>query len=426
MEACISIKNVARSPQHLMEAKEHHLPNDAPQAMQQAWATYRRDVEDVRTLMLSQSWASDANARARIEYAVQEVQAAAYNLVIAPRPEYPSFYVHAAFQPIIYSYAMHASDFLYRRCFLDGRRTYRVWGKRNTSRFVDFQVINRFYGQADAKKIGNWDLDKFTIDADGSFEIIVGAEPRAGNWIRLDPSTGEQNYLNTREVFGNWTTEQGVDLHIERCDDLPSAPMELDEARLVDRLARAGKFVRFILDDWAVKLTNGILDNSGRNNIFLGSFAADQGAANNPSAIYPTAVWQVAPDEALILESEIPNAQFWSVQLGDICWRVLDYAYHQTSLNGIQAKLDPDGRFRAVVAHQDPGAWNWLDTMGNTDGILIFRFYRFDRAVTPNIRKVKLTELWNILPPGTPRADSSTRTAIQRERTAAIRARYGE
>ncbi len=105
---------------------------------------------------------------------------------------------------MVYSYALHAADFVYRRCYLDGRRTYRMWGRRNSSAFVDFQVINVFYGGDNPKKVGNWDLDAFEIAPDGSFEIMLSADKQDGNWIKLDASTADQNYMNVREVFNDW------------------------------------------------------------------------------------------------------------------------------------------------------------------------------------------------------------------------------
>jgi hypothetical protein len=199
----------------------------------------------------------------------------------------------------------------------------------------------------------------------------------------------------------------------------------LDEQQIVDRLDRAILFIRFIVGTWAVKLTKALLENAGYNVIYLESFAADQGAGNNPAATYPTALWSLAPDEALILECEVPRAPYWGVQLGDIHWQVLDYTYHQTSLNGHQAHLDRDGRFRAVVSHKDPGVANWLDPIGNEKGILIFRFYRAEQAVTPSIQTVRLSELRDHLPEGTPSMSPAQRSKSLKARSHASKQRYG-
>ena len=39
-----------------------------------------------------------------------------------------------------------------------------------------------------------------------------------------------------------------------------------------------------------------------------------------------------------------------------------------------QTALEPDGSFRIVVAHKDPGTPNWLDTEGRNFGMMFWRF----------------------------------------------------
>ena len=50
-----------------------------------------------------------------------------------------------------------------------------------------------------------------------------------------------------------------------------------------------------------------------------------------------------------------------------------DYANYQSSLNNVQAAIDSDGKVRYVIAHQDPGIQNWLDT-GHYTGMLSQRW----------------------------------------------------
>jgi hypothetical protein len=51
-----------------------------------------------------------------------------------------------------------------------------------------------------------------------------------------------------------------------------------------------------------------------------------------------------------------------------------DYAHRQVSLNRAQTRLGPDGSFRIVIAHRDPGVPNWLDTEGRAFGLVFWRF----------------------------------------------------
>ena len=37
-------------------------------------------------------------------------------------------------------------------------------------------------------------------------------------------------------------------------------------------------------------------------------------------------------------------------------------------------KADAEGRFRFIVAHENPGVPNWIDTEGHTMGTLYWRF----------------------------------------------------
>jgi hypothetical protein len=87
--------------------------------------------------------------------------------------------------------------------------------------------------------------------------------------------------------------------------------------------------------------------------------------------------------------------------------------------------IDGDGRFRAVVAHADPGVPNWLDTLGNGGGVLIFRFFRTDHVVCPAIRKVGLSDVRSHLPADTPSVDPAERARALEARTRASRRRYG-
>ena len=54
--------------------------------------------------------------------------------------------------------------------------------------------------------------------------------------------------------------------------------------------------------------------------------------------------------------------------------QTLEYRHRQSSLNQMQLTLEPDGSFRIVVAHSDPGVPNWLDTEGHVEGSIFWRF----------------------------------------------------
>jgi hypothetical protein len=55
--------------------------------------------------------------------------------------------------------------------------------------------------------------------------------------------------------------------------------------------------------------------------------------------------------------------------------------------------VDDDGKVRVVVAHQDPGVANWLDTAGHSEGPIILRCVRTDTAPVPTTRVVPFDRL---------------------------------
>jgi hypothetical protein len=128
----------------------------------------------------------------------------------------------------------------------------------------------------------------------------------------------------------------------------------------------------------------------------------------------------------MVIECALPDARYWAFQLVDPCFRSLDWADHQTSLNHAQARIDPDGRVRPVVAHRDPGAANWLDTTGLREGVFQYRFTWARNAPPPAARIVPLERLGEVLPHGTPRIDPAARRATleSRSRHAARRSRH--
>jgi hypothetical protein len=80
---------------------------------------------------------------------------------------------------------------------------------------------------------------------------------------------------------------------------------------------------------------------------------------------YWQGAFKLAPGEAMLIETDVPETvRYWNIQLNDPLWNTIDWFNRQSSLNGGQARLDADGRFRAVIGPDDPGVPNWLDTGG--------------------------------------------------------------
>src|SRR5262245_52304258 len=138
--------------------------------------------------------------------------------------------------------------------------------------------------------------------------------------------------------------------------------------------------------------------------------------------IYAGGVYELAPDEALVIESFTPfEPMYIGMHLSNFWGESFDYANRITSLNGFQSERDPDGHIRYVIAHRDPGVPNWLDTTGHPEGFMAPRWAYFEKPaqeIWPTISAVKVpfAEIRKHLPP-------TTRTVPPEERRAAIRIR---
>ena len=62
-------------------------------------------------------------------------------------------------------------------------------------------------------------------------------------------------------------------------------------------------------------------------------------------------------------------------------------------VNSGQAVLRDDGSFQLVVAAEDPGHPNWLDTAGHDHGTMCVRWVRAESPPEPRCRVAKLGEL---------------------------------
>jgi hypothetical protein len=139
---------------------------------------------------------------------------------------------------------------------------------------------------------------------------------------------------------------------------------------------------------------------------------------------YVMGMFDLAPGEALVLETELPDeAHYWSFHLTDEMTSSIDVVNRQTSLNGGEwamngytARIDGDGKFRAVISAEDPGVPNWLDTAGYRRGIIMGRWWRCNSRPEPTVMRVRVDEVRALLPPETPHVTSQERDAALRLR----------
>jgi hypothetical protein len=392
--------------------------------MEAAWQRYRQTLEDARVTLYEWELIADPAVRNAAHYGFHQIQANAFNMVIAPRQDYPSFQIHSFAEPMFYSWALNNPDFLYRMVYLDGARTYRIWGRRHDTLWLDFQVFSRFWSAPESEMhvLANYDLDKFQLVADGTFEIIASATSQAGNWIKLDKDA-PRHAVMLRETFVDWGKETAAELHIETIDGLPSQPVVHSEAEMIERIDGAARLISFVVRRFMVGTVTRGLANFGRHVFY--SAPSGNSAGTNPVAHYWQCIYQLEPDEALIVDTEIPKCKYWGIQMTDVFVQTTEYVHHQSSLNSLQARLDKDGRFRAVISKQDPMVQNWLDPVDNLQGMVFLRWYLTETNPSPTVNKIKFVDIHQHLPTDTPSVSPEERAASLRARRIGALRRYG-
>ena len=267
--------------------------------------------------------------------------------------------------------------------------TYRIRGTRGTVAQLNFGTQKGNYGEGEGgmPPTGRLDALNMEIAADGTFEILVSCErPASGNWLPMEPET---NLLIVRQTFLDRETEQIADLTVERIDGdsapTPLTAQRLDEARKQTTTLVAGASVLFA--KWARDF------QQHTNELPMFDQEVSNKAGDDPNIRYYHSHWRLAPDEALVIEVTPPECQFWNFQLNNYWMESLDYRYFRVHTNKHLAKYEPDGSVRVVVAHQDPGLPNWIQTVGHDQGTMCWRWIHAESAPQPRTRVVKLRDL---------------------------------
>jgi hypothetical protein len=313
----------------------------------------------------------------------------------------------------VYKWGMDCPDCIYTGAPLRGGETYRIWGNRGTARYVGLQSMAGMASSANVL------LDELDLGPDGEVELTLSAERHDGNWL---PIAEDATILVVRHFFYDWDTEVASSLSIERVGADGMARVSAAGAGGKD--GRASRDPREAAARQLIALGDFVLGNLDfflqfsrpeTPNTFLPPLdGTNMGAAAENRPVIGS--FQLEPDEALVVEVIPPEGLYWSYSIGNPWWETIDYARHQSSLNGHQATVDEDGVLRVVMAHQDPGVANWLDTAGHSAGPVILRCVRTESAPVPETRVVRFDNIAGSLPAGTRRV-----TAEERRRTIAAR-----
>jgi len=284
---------------------------------------------------------------------------------------------------------MDNPDNIYLAAPVNGNYTYKITGNRGSVHYLGFGAQAGGYGKTSSlDTTGYLEAKDITLDANGNFEIFASAKPQNKNWLKMSPDT---KLIQVRQTRLDHKKEIPAVVKIERVDG-PNQPRHLSVERVDKALQGAAFFVAGtsqLFAQWAEDF------RKHPNTLPRFDPAKATQAGGDPNIAYYHGYFQIADDEALVIDFTPPECDFWNFQLANYWLESLDYRYFPVHLNKHMAQYSADGSVRIVVSKEKPTTQikNWLDTCGRNEGTMCVRWIRSKSFPDPKTRVVKLNSL---------------------------------
>ncbi len=282
-------------------------------------------------------------------------------------------------------------DNYYQTARIDGALEYEISGQRNNIHYLSFGTQIGHYGQGGGMPpTGFLEASEIDIAEDGSFKIILSSKEQSGNWLPMQPESGT---LIVRQTYLDRSSETPAELVI-RCIGADGHPGHVTPALIDEGLKSASTLVAgasMLFAKWARDF------QKHSNTLPMFDQEVSNQAGGDPNIAYYHSHWALAPDEALVIDAMPPDCEHWNFQLNNYWLESLDYRYYNIHTNKHLATYRDDGSIRIVVAHEDPGVANWINTVGHSSGTMSFRWVRAASKPQPETRVVKLADVQGLV-----------------------------
>lgn len=268
---------------------------------------------------------------------------------------------------------------IYDVAIIDPATTYVLRGTMGTPTYLGVCAYGTAEGGA-RRIVGN--LDDRELDVtDGRFELWIAPTgsthvPDGKATLTLEPDATD---VLVRQYFHDPSSQAEAAYTIEAVPD-HGPSRQLTEDELVRRLDAVGAYVRDIVE---VEATLSALMASATPGLLRhGEDYSDMEGDAAPPPIDPTVVAKAMPspsiqysgswvdglrdDEQVVVSGTIPDCRYFSIQLLNRWMESGNWADFRVFVTDQDLDADANGRFRAVIAHADPGDGTWLDTNGWT------------------------------------------------------------
>ncbi len=243
--------------------------------------------------------------------------------------------------------------------------------------------------------INDNDMD---IDAAGNFKILLGGPGQSRNWLPLPEGasriTTRHYYENAVCAAADPAAEPLMQIEVLGNVPPPAVPNDASVSAGIRRVAQALRDRTLGQPSMSAAKQPpfvAITPNQLPKPVPPGDFGLAAVDAH-----YAMAPFFIGPDEALVITGRWPACRFASLNLWNRHQQTFDYSNRTVSLNRTQTQLETDGTFRIIIAHEDPGLPNWLDSEKRPFGMMFWRYFLAEGDVeTPQCTVVKLAELNN-------------------------------
>jgi hypothetical protein len=290
------------------------------------------------------------------------------------------------------------ADNVYRHARVSPRCTYVVRGRMNSCEEFALAVREGFRHTDTPGTLAELTGSDLGIGPGDEFTLFLGGSGPEPNRV---PLPGGSVMCSVREYYFDWQEREPATWTIERL----TGPTESTPA-FSDHMEEALKLTEQSLVYWADYMHSARARQE--DNAFGSKVDVPRGLRISQ---FLFCFYDLGPDEALVVETQVPDARYWSFQLyGLHYFRPLDIG-RSTSLNHRQIVNGSDDHVHVVAAHRDPGVPNWLDTMGRPAGLLNYRHFWGAPLPSPQSRVVPIADVRDVLPPDTAIVAPSERQA---------------
>jgi hypothetical protein len=276
-------------------------------------------------------------------------------------------------------------DAIYQSTTIDPTRDYRIRANTQGAVFTSFTVeggggLDERYPPG--RVVSSLNDTRMGISPDGHYELVASVTPVDAPGIAWLPLAPDACSIVTRHYFENAAALDrriSIPIEIEPIDPRSALQSIRESAARDDHavargIRRVANFVRGLSLDYARNGPAIDFASSEPNR-----FGPPSGWSGEPGQgpVDQSNLWapfELGEGEALVIEGRFPPCRFANLVVWNRHLQSLGRPGTRASLNRRQTRLEADGRFRIVVAHEDPGLPNWLDTGGEKKGVVFVRY----------------------------------------------------